>query len=313
MEHNASILIVGAGISGVTLASDLLRKGRTCTLFEKSGGLGGRLATRRHDTGKWDHGLPFLLQSQIPKEDWQHWNSLITPVSNFEPQRFIAPDGFTAIPKHLAKNLTIEKKTRIIKLRINSSKPQWTLSDEAGRAFEGDILILTCPAPQSLELLEKSDLLMASGLERSLSKIAYRQQLVALGISQSSFPNAFESSLGSPFELIVENGLKGIAESRNYLTLYMDENFSRSYFDQPDEVTLEMIRKSLLEKAKLSFDHLELKKWRYSRLKQALTVPYLVGECAAPIYFIGDGFCGGDLDGALKSAHLLSSHLQNSL
>lgn len=308
MKQNSSILIIGAGISGITLASKLVQEGRTCTLLEKSAGLGGRLATRRHESGKWDHGLPFVFEKQVPREDWTVWSSLTNSVSNFEPKRFISPDGFTSIPKHLARNLTVIKNTRIIKIILNGTKPNWILLDELGRTFEGDILVLTCPVPQSLELLEKSDLLDSCGVKDSLSKITYRPHLVVLGVSQVPLPNIFESSIGSPIELLVENGLKGIKESRNYLTCYLDEDFSRSEFENPDGVTLDMFRATLQKKANLSFRHLELKKWRYSRVKQFLTEPYLMGHCPAPIYFTGDGFGGGDLDGALRSAHLLSSH-----
>ncbi|MEM6973378.1 MAG: FAD-dependent oxidoreductase [Pseudomonadota bacterium] len=50
--------IVGAGVAGLSAASRLSARGHRISLFDKSKGLGGRLATRRSDAGDFDHGAP---------------------------------------------------------------------------------------------------------------------------------------------------------------------------------------------------------------------------------------------------------------
>ena len=62
--NNLGVLIVGAGISGLTLARRLSNAGEIVTVFEKSKGVGGRLATRRGSGLLWDHGT----QSLNPKD-----------------------------------------------------------------------------------------------------------------------------------------------------------------------------------------------------------------------------------------------------
>lgn len=42
-----SILVVGAGLAGVTAARELAARGHRVKIVEKSRGLGGRMATRR--------------------------------------------------------------------------------------------------------------------------------------------------------------------------------------------------------------------------------------------------------------------------
>ena len=54
------VVIVGAGIAGLSLAGELRRAGRQVLVLERSRGVGGRCATRRTDGGPIDHGLTFI-------------------------------------------------------------------------------------------------------------------------------------------------------------------------------------------------------------------------------------------------------------
>ena len=55
-----SVAIIGAGMAGITCARKLADNGITPVIFEKSRGLGGRLATRRADSLRFDHGAQFV-------------------------------------------------------------------------------------------------------------------------------------------------------------------------------------------------------------------------------------------------------------
>ena len=54
------IAIIGAGMAGLTAARALDEAGLQVTVFEKGRGLGGRLSTRRGETGQFDHGAAFF-------------------------------------------------------------------------------------------------------------------------------------------------------------------------------------------------------------------------------------------------------------
>ena len=55
------IAVIGAGLSGLAAARRVIAQGHDAVVFEKSRGLGGRLATRRTDDGMpLDHGAPAL-------------------------------------------------------------------------------------------------------------------------------------------------------------------------------------------------------------------------------------------------------------
>ena len=54
------IAIIGAGMAGVTCARTLRQAGHKVTIFEKSRGLGGRMATRASAFGSFDHGAQYF-------------------------------------------------------------------------------------------------------------------------------------------------------------------------------------------------------------------------------------------------------------
>lgn len=55
-----NIAIIGAGMAGVTCARTLVQAGHKVTVFEKSAGIGGRMATRSTSFGTFDHGAQYF-------------------------------------------------------------------------------------------------------------------------------------------------------------------------------------------------------------------------------------------------------------
>ena len=58
--HHADILIIGAGLAGLSAANALQAAGHDVLVVDKGRGLGGRLAGRRIDNASFDHGAQFM-------------------------------------------------------------------------------------------------------------------------------------------------------------------------------------------------------------------------------------------------------------
>ena len=54
-----NVAVIGAGITGITIAN-LLQKKVNLTVFEKSRGVGGRMATRRAEPYQFNHGTQYF-------------------------------------------------------------------------------------------------------------------------------------------------------------------------------------------------------------------------------------------------------------
>ena len=54
-----TIAVIGAGMAGITAARTLVQAGFKVSVFEKSHGPGGRMATRSTPYGSFDHGVQY--------------------------------------------------------------------------------------------------------------------------------------------------------------------------------------------------------------------------------------------------------------
>jgi hypothetical protein len=192
----SQIAIVGAGMAGLAAGRELARAGPSVTLFEKSRGVGGRLATDRVAGFVIDHGAQLVkaptgaLQALV-EETGDAYDLLGPvwifdgagqvrpgdPVFNVEP-KWVWPGGNTALARHLARGLNIHLETAIAALRRAGSG--YELVDDAGDVVGTfAAVLLTAPAPQAAAILAASDLDPATRgeLQAALAPVRYRRCL----------------------------------------------------------------------------------------------------------------------------------------
>lgn len=151
--------VIGAGMAGLAAAAELKRAGVAVTVFEKSRGLGGRLATRRFDGGSADHGAQYvtareeefqaLMQQAVFAGRATGWAP--AGKSGDEPW-LVGLDGMSALVRPLAEGLTIVNDIRIE--RIGSTSEGYALQSAQGPQGPFDSVLVAIPAPQALPLLE---------------------------------------------------------------------------------------------------------------------------------------------------------------
>jgi hypothetical protein len=323
------VLIIGAGIAGLAAGNALQQAGLSVQLVDKGRGVGGRLSTRRFANGAWfDHGAQYFTANTPAFEtvlrDWEaegvvhSWFEQLTwfegdtvtqePPQNPPRKRYIPTgNGMNSLPKHLAKNLTIQTSTRIV--RLNSINNQWEAMDEQGNFFNAKALIITSPVPQTLELLHNSHISLTHQQTSQLNSVMYEPCLalmVALNpetIAQDLLPSLAvgykardpEHALG----WVGANHTK-VAEASSFstlaFTLHASPNFSRSYWDENLETILPLLLDALPTPLKTvmtpqSIETTQLHRWKYALSSQSLeAMPTVCLQGLPPCFLAGDAF-----------------------
>jgi renalase len=66
-KTSVDVIVIGAGLSGLIAAHTVQANGVRVVVLDKGRGVGGLLATRRTDSGVFDHGaLAELLSGSLP-------------------------------------------------------------------------------------------------------------------------------------------------------------------------------------------------------------------------------------------------------
>ena len=184
---DVGIVGAGAGAAAAAFVVDNAVSDADVTVVEKSGGLCGRAATRRHDDITYDYGANYL------KSDDDRVVELITetlddsglvdaaePIYTFDASGEVTPGrdadarkwsyrrGLTQIAKRLfdRTDATVHRRTRVETVRrrgggvASSAEPgdgRWEFVDAAGETHGPfDVALLNPPAPQTAELLRSA-------------------------------------------------------------------------------------------------------------------------------------------------------------
>lgn len=233
-----NIVIIGAGISGCSCAFTLRQAGHHVTVVEKGRGVGGRMATRRMEGARIDHGAQFFTarddRLQGLNEQWTR-EGRVVPWYDQVPGRTDIPTdmryrgktGMTGPAKSLTQHCKLA--LNFFVERIERRK-RWEIYERGGegRVQEADHIVITMPSVQMLELFERSNLDLGAGTMAGLRKIRHSRCLALLGIldrpSDLDHPGAVTHP-ADHIDWLSDNHIKGISE-RPALTLHASAEFS---------------------------------------------------------------------------------------
>jgi photolyase PhrII len=170
-----TVAVIGAGLAGLICARTLVDHRFSVTVFEKSRGFGGRMATRRTEPGmEFDHGAQyFTVRSDAFRRyvtAWQtrglvaEWAASVVRLTSTgpaplvdQPTRYVAVPGMNALGQHLARDLSVQRETGVA--RLLHTPAGWELFTADGASLgRFDRVVLAIPAPQAATLLGEHSL-----------------------------------------------------------------------------------------------------------------------------------------------------------
>jgi len=185
MSASQHFAVIGAGMAGVACARTLVQAGHRVTLFEKSRGPGGRMATRRTEFGSFDHGTQYFTvrDARFAKaletvpglcRPWSAnavrvldpFGRVVAAALPTRESHWVPAPGMNALVERWAQPLRdagqLELETRVMRIERDAlNARRWQLQTEGAgdtrHVYSGfDAVLLAIPAAQAHELLQNS-------------------------------------------------------------------------------------------------------------------------------------------------------------
>jgi predicted NAD/FAD-dependent oxidoreductase len=326
----ARAAIIGAGLAGLVVARGL-QANHDVTVFEKSRGVGGRMATRYAGDFEFDHGAQFFtarsetfrdylapLISAGVVADWPvqfaefRGNELLSTRSwNESYAHYVGVPRMNAVGKYLANNLHVVPDTSVGKMSRRDGF--WHLYDVGGtRLGRFDWVVLTAPAPQSAELAG------ASTTIRLHATSVQMQGCFALMLGMADLPDlSWQAALVRDADIswISLNSSKPGRPAKTSFVVHSTNAWADRHIEAPAaDVRSHMLTQfsmvTGLEES--SVDPVDLHRWRYANLARQHGQAFVV-DPDQNLAACGDWFVRGRVEGAFSSAVALLHALADQL
>ncbi|QEE45043.1 amine oxidoreductase [Rhizobium sp. WL3] len=323
-----SIAIIGAGIAGITLAR-ALAPSADVTIFEKSRGLGGRMANRRREDFAFDHGAQYftarspafrsVAEDAVQAGHAGTWPRAVltltetglAPDSRPAERRYIGLPGMSGFANGMAEGLHIRKEAAVAALE--PAKDGWSVTDSEGQDLgRFDVVISTAPAPQTIRLMPEA---FSGHAAMKTVKLSGCFTLM-IGLD-ASLDLGFEAARieDDVLSWIAIEASKPGRPERMALTIHSRNDWAEANLERDrSEVQTEMLAalKRLLGYDFSNATWLDLHRWRYANVEKAVGEPFLFDD-ALGLGACGDWCLGNRVEAAVGSATALSELLTKRL
>lgn len=311
------VAIVGAGVSGLAAAYRLRQLGREVVVFEKSGGLGGRVNSRRHKLGyTFDVGATsitprgktierVMLQElstselvKIEKPIWTHSGLRTAPGSSSKNStgRYTYRNGIQTFANLLGEGTDVRLKTDV--LEITKLGAEYEI---CGERF--DAVILTPPIPQTCQLL------WSLGESKPVANVSYRSCVSVMLGYQTPIETPYHALIDveqiHPLTWLSVESAKSpgrAPDGGSTFVAQLSARFSQQNYSQPDEFFIEAVTSFLKSLYSPTFDSPEVamvKKWKYSQPESVARFEN-VNPPGSTLMVASDGLMGGHIEDAFE-------------
>lgn len=314
---NSDCIVIGGGITGLIIATLLQQRGIKITILDQAQDIGGRLATCRlsldqgnsFKEGVFDYGIQSFSitspQFQVWVDDWFEQKLIKEWGQDFpgaEGQSYYCGvQGINGIAQYLAQNLDVHTNAEVTEFNYHQ---KWSVNTKEAGQYQGDMLVMTTPIPQSLALLDASLIVLPLEDRFSLEQIEYDRCIAVLVLLEQ--PSKIPSPGGIALEddalvWLTDNYHKGISPDGYGVTLLANPQFSDDYWDSDDaEIAYKLITAAAdyLDSTVIKY---QVHRWRYSSPRTFVDESCL-GLRELPLVMAGDAFVAPTVEGAVLSA-----------
>lgn len=316
-----TVVIIGAGMAGLQCARLLHEHGIAPVVLDKGSRPGGRMATRPLDGLLGDYGAQYLeCRSQDFRQQMREWqNAGLARLWGFgfegEPEpsglaRYCIDGGMNRLPAHLASNANLRLRTEVES--VAATPGGWLLRTKEGWSLEAAAVVLTCPVPQAIRLLQQGGVELDRSLAKRLDTVLYDPcfTLIVRVEGESGLPCPGALSLNSgPLAWMADNQQKGVSAGGSTVTIHATPEFSSSHFDDDKDRVIRLMEQAAAPLLATPVVSRHLHRWRYARVRTPLPERVVPLNEHPPLLLAGDACGGRDVEAAALSGMVAAEHL----
>lgn len=317
--------MIGAGLCGAAAAATLLQADFQVTVFDKGRAVGGRMSSKRTESGYLDMGAQYFTarstEFQRQVQTWleagcaQVWNcttavlntdkgSSALEVSADQQLRYIGIPSMQAPVKALLAGLPVITGCRIESL----ARPRqgWSLLSDAGESYtDFDAVLLTTPPVQAQQLLVQSGL-----VDVFIAQEALLEPCWAVAVRADATAQGDAIFCQHPKLRFVSNQATKTGRYACYI-LHFNAAFSRENLAQPETFWFKQAIDILQSELGIGegIEPVTAHRWLYASQNVALAPPGIIALPDQQLWLGGDWSYGG----RVENAYLAGLELAGSL
>ena len=314
-----NVAVIGAGITGITLAN-LLQKKVNLTVFEKSRGVGGRMATRRAEPYQFNHGAQYF------KIENKEFKNFLQPLIQNKIIKHLEANHIEILNKEVIKRTKtynkiyytpVSKMNSVVKYLINNNffikllckidktikeNDKWFIIDSDNVSYGPyDWLFITIPPNQALEILY-NNFKFLDIIKKIKMRSCYSLMLGFDKIKEFDFDTALFLDEDVQWLSI----RKKIIENKKYYNLLINSSYDfaeKNVNSSKDKISDYLIKQvSEIVKYELNnYEHKALHFWKYAMSEKNNNLGSLLDE-DLKVIVCGDWCMNGKVEGGFLSA-----------
>jgi predicted NAD/FAD-dependent oxidoreductase len=318
------IVVIGAGITGLSAASGLMQAGQTPIIFDKGRGVGGRVATRRVTLPdgtqlQFDHGAQFAtakgagfaavlgaLQTVGLAAQWHTGGDTGGDAGGGRSQIIGAP-AMSSLARGIAQAAGLQIVQNAAVISVRQDGPLWCISFADGSSVQAERVILTVPAPQLAALLGPDH-----DAVRAAASVQMQPCLTLMAAARAPAPFTAARDNAQDLAWIAQDNSKS-GRAGNGLTTWIAQtnlSFSLQHLEKSSDEMCALMLPLLCLRLGLAANDIVYSaahRWRYARADIPLGVPFL--HPAAGLYIGGDWCLGPRIEAACDSGAAISADI----
>ncbi len=316
------IVILGAGVAGLSAASALVQGGQASVIFDKGRGVGGRVATRRVSLPdgtqlQFDHGAQFAtakgagfaavlgaLQTAGLAAQWQTGGDTGGDTGGGRSQVIGAP-AMSSLARGIAQAAGLQIVQNAAAKSVRQEGALWCIGFADGSSVQAERVILTVPAPQLAGLLGPDH-----DAVRAAASVQVQPCLTLMAAARAPAPFTAARDNAQDLAWIAQDNSKS-GRAGNGLTTWVAQTslpFSLQHLEKSSDEICALMLPLLCRRLGLAANDIVFSaahRWRYARADVPLGVAFL--HPTAGLYIGGDWCLGPRIEAAWDSGAAIAA------